>query len=319
MSRLKEPPFYRTNITTQKIMRDVLISLIPIIVMSVYYFGIGSLILISTGIISAVLFEYGFQKLTNQSTKIKDLSAAVTGCLVGLSYPITAPIWIVLLGSFIAIFVKEISGGIGKNTFNPAVFSRVFIKIILTPYMTNWVTPLPDMVSTATPLEFIGNGKNFIESGAPQFMDVFMGNIGGGIGETVKWAILLGLVYLVYRKVIRLEVPVAAILGLFFTTLLFGKSDYQYAFYHVISGTFLFAAVFMVTDYTSGPLNPRGRIYYAIGIGVLTGIIRYVFNLPGGVGISILIMNILAPLIDAFTVPKVFGHKSSSVLYENRK
>ncbi len=316
MIRIKESPFYRTNDSTAKIMRDVIIALLPVNVMAVVNFGPKALLMILSGLVSAVTFEFLFQKLLNRPVTITDLSAAVTGMLVGLSYVVTAPIWIVVLGAFIAIMVKQIPGGLGRNTFNPAVFSRVFIKIILTPFMTNWVTPQPDMVTTATPLEFVGNYQNVIPPEAPELIDVFMGNIGSNIGDGVTWAILIGGIYLVIRRVIRPSLPIAMWAGLFFTALLFGKSNYEYAAYHLVSGTAVFASVFMVTDYTSGPLNPRARIYYALSIGILTGIIRYVFDLPGGVGIAILVMNIFASIIDSYTVPRVFGHRSSSIVHE---
>ncbi|NLY19846.1 MAG: RnfABCDGE type electron transport complex subunit D [Tissierellia bacterium] len=318
--KIKNAPFFRTKTKTANIMIDVLIALIPVSIMAIVNFGFTSLLFIALGMGSAVLFEYGFQKLTNQKSTINDLSAAVTGLLVALSYPVTAPLWIIIFGSFLAIVVaKQLPGGLGKNPLNPAVFSRVFIKITLTPFMTNWVSPLPDMTSTATPLSIIGFGQSSISGLAPNIQDLFLGNIGGGIGETVKWAILLGFAYLVYKRVISGFMPIATLSGLFMTMLLFGKSDYYFAFYHLLSGTVLFASVFMVTDYTSGPLNPRARIYYAFSIGVLTGILRYTFPLPGGVGIAILAMNLLAPIFDTFTTPKVFGHKSSSNILPSRK
>lgn len=320
MSKLSNAPFFRSPIKSQHIMRDVLVALIPVSIMSVVKFGLGALLLMVTGVISAVFFEYLYQKLTKKKPTISDLSACVTGLLVGLSYPVTAPLWVVILGSFIAIvLIKQLPGGIGKNMFNPAVFSRVFIKIILTPFMTNWVTPLPDMTSTATPLEFIGNGQNSLQQGLPSLYDLFMGNLGGNIGETVKWAILLGFLYLVIRGVIHAWMPLASLAGLFLTVLLFGKSDYHYALYHLLSGTVLFASVFMVTDYTSGPINPKAKLIFALGVGILTGVIRYSFDLPGAVGVAILIMNVLAPLIDGFSAPKVFGYHRPAPLVPPRK
>ena len=320
MNIIQKAPFFRSNTKSNTIMAHVLIALLPVSIMAVVKFGIKSLAFIAVGIITAVLFEYIFQKVTKQKVTISDLSACVTGLLVALSFPITAPYWIIVLGSFLAIVVaKQLPGGIGKNPLNPAVFARVIIKVTLTPYMTNWVSPLPDLTSTATPLEFIGNGQESIGAGAPIMQDLFFGNIGGGIGEVVKWAILIGFVYLSITKVINWLMPVATLSGLFLTTLLFGESNYTYALYHVLSGTAMFAAVFMVTDYTSGPLNPKARVYYALLIGVLTGIIRFTFGLPGGIGISILIMNLLAPIFDGFATPKVFGFRRSNNIIENRR
>ena len=319
MKRTRSSPFLRTPATTRTIMMDVLIALMPVSVMAVVQFGIKSLVMILLGITSAVLFEFLYQRFKGKKITIRDLSAAVTGLLVALSYPVTTPLWIIVLGSFIAIvLIKQLSGGIGKNHLNPAVFSRVLIKILFTPTITGWVLPGPDMVSTATPLEFIGNGQTAIAQGAPEMQALFFGAIGGGIGETVKWAIILGAIYLVFRRVISVKVPLATLGGLFFTALLFGKSNPEFALYHVLSGTAMFAAVFMVTDYSSGPLNHRARVYYGLSIGILTGIIRYLFALPGGVGVAILIMNILAPIYDAWFTPRVFGHKGKRVVIETR-
>ena len=319
MTKSRSSPFLRTPASTRTIMRDVLIALMPVSVMAVVQFGIKSLVMILLGITSAVLFEFLYQRFTGKRITIRDLSAAVTGLLVALSYPVTAPLWIIVLGSFIAIIViKQLSGGIGKNHLNPAVFSRVLIKILFTPIITRWVLPGPDLVSTATPLEFIGNGQTAIAQGAPEMQALFFGAIGGGIGETVKWAIILGGLYLVFRRVISLKIPLATLAGLFFMGMLFGKSSLEFATYHVLSGTAMFAAVFMVTDYSSGPLNHRARVYYGLSIGILTGMIRYLFALPGGIGVAILIMNILAPIYDAWFTPRVFGHKGKRVVIETR-
>lgn len=312
-------PFLRASVKTPDIMRDVLIALIPVSIMAVVNFGLRSLWIILIGISSSVVFEYIYQRLTKQEVTIKDLSAAVTGLLVALSYPSNVPFWIILLGSFIAIvLVKQMAGGLGKNIFNPAVFSRVLMKVLFTPIITNWIAPGPDTVSAATPLAFVGNGEKSILAGGPDLSQIFWGDIGGGIGETVKWAIILGFLYLVFRKIIKFEMPLAVMGGLFLTAMLFGESDLNFALYHVLSGTAMFAAVFMVTDYTSSPLNRRARFLYALLIGVLTGVIRQLFDLPGGIGIAILIMNLAAPLLETWIVPRVFGHKGISIISQSR-
>lgn len=310
MIKVKIAPFLRSKDTSHQIMLDVIIALIPVSIMAIINFGVISLIMIILGISSAIFFEYGFQKIFKKQITISDCSAAVTGLLVALSLPPTAPIWVLLFGTFVAIvIIKQLSGGIGKNTFNPAVFARVLIKILFTPWITNWVLPGPDQISVATPLQYIGHGAEKIAEDAPSFNDVFFGYIGGNMGEMVKWAIILGFIYLVFRKIIDFIVPIAMLIGLFLTTLLFSKTDISFAMYHVISGTAMFASVFMITDYTSGPLNKKAKIYYALFIGILTGLLRYMFNLPGGIGVAILIANLLAPIFDALTTPRVFGHK----------
>lgn len=319
MKTMTKAPFLRSPMTTDVIMRDVMIALIPVCVMAVVHFGFRVILMLIVGMFSAVFFEYAFQKYTKQTVTIDDLSAAVTGLLVALSYPVTAPFWILLLGSFIAIVcVKQCAGGLGKNYFNPAVFSRVLIKILFTPWMTNWVSPGLDAVSVATPLEFIGNGQNALANNLPPLTDLLVGNIGGGIGETTKWAIAIGFVYLVARRVIRWEVPVATLAGLFLMGMLFSGSNVTYALYHVLSGTAIFAAVYMVTDYSSSPMHRKARIFYALAIGILTGLIRYAFDFPGGIGIAILLMNLIAPLFDAWNVPRVFGEKGKRVIFETR-
>ena len=310
MSKQLNAPFLRTKATDQGIMRDVLIALAPVSMMAVINFGYRALMMLVLGVVSAVFFEYAYQKLTNREVTVRDLSAAVTGLLLGLSLPVNAPLWMVVFGTAVAILViKQLPGGIGRNTFNPAVFSRVLITILFSPLITDWVLPGTDGVTAATPLSFIGDGSRAVPAEAPSFYDAFMGHIGGNMGEMVKWAILLGFAYLVIRRVISVWVPLAMLAGLFLTTLLFGESDPSFALYHVITGTAMFAAIFMVTDYTSGPLVFKAKIYYALLIGILTGVIRYSFALPGGVGIAILIMNLLAPVLDGACTPRVFGHK----------
>lgn len=318
--KIKKAPFFRRPKNTQTIMLDMVIALTFITIVSTFYFGVRVPIQVAVGVVSAVFFEYAYQKITKQEVTILDLSAVVTGLLVGLSYVVTAPLWIVVLGSFIAIvIVKQLPGGLGRNQINPAVFSRVFMKIILTPLMTSWVTPGPDDVSTATPLTFLGNGAMTLSDRLLELQDAFLGiGIGGNAGETATWAILIAALYLAIRKVIRLEVPIAASLGLFLFAMLTSRSDVIFSLYHVVTGTFLFAAVFMVTDYSSGSLKSKACIYYAFAIGILTGLIRHTYAFPGGVGIAIILMNIIAPYFDSRNHPRVFGHKKNRNYMETR-
>lgn len=315
----KRAPFLHTVDTSFSMMRDMLIALIPVSVMAVVRFGWRAALFIVCGIGSAVLFEYLFQKFTDREITIRDGSAAVTGLLLALSYPSTAPLWIIFFSTFVAIvLIKQLAGGIGRNFLNPAVFTRVLTKILFTPLITNWVMPGPDAVSTVTPLVHIGGGQSLLPPEVPGFYDVFMGHIGGNIGEPVKWAILLGFLYLVIRRVIRFEVPLATLGGLFLVNMLFGRSNLEFALYHVLTGTAMFAAVFMVTDYSTSPLNRRARFYFALGVGILTGVIRHVFQLPGGIGVSILLMNLAVPALEMWIVPRVFGHKDDTAVTETR-
>lgn len=315
----KRAPFLHTGATSFGIMRDVLIALVPVSGMAVVQFGWRAILFIVSGIGSAVLFEYLFQRFTHRDSTIHDGSAAVTGLLLALSYSVTTPLWILVFSTFVAIVpVKQMAGGIGRNHVNPAVFARVLLKILFTPWITGWVMPGPDAVSTATPLEFIGNGQKTVAAGAPDIEALFFGQIGGNMGEVVKWAILLGMLYLVFRRVIRIEIPLAAITGLFLISMLFGESDPYFALYHILSGTALFASVFMVTDYSTSPLNREAKVYFALGVGLLTGIIRHGFALPGGIGIAILAMNLLTPALEQWIVPRVFGHKDETAVTETR-
>ena len=307
---LQNAPFLRREKKTVHIMGDVLIALMPVSVMAVVMFGLRSLLLMVISVATCVFLEFITQRIMKRPSTVYDLSACVTGLLIGLSFPVVTPIWLIVFADFVAIvFIKQLPGGLGRNVFNPAVFARVLSKVLFTPFFTNWVSPLPDMTSTATPLSMIGNGMESVPAGAPSLYQVFMGNIGGNMGETVKWAIILGFLYLSVRKVINPLIPLATLVGLFLTTLLFGGTDPYFALYHVLTGTAMFASVFMVTDYTSGPLHTTGRIYYALIIGILTGILRYVFNLPGGIGIAILIMNMFSPFMDKITEPRAYGEK----------
>lgn len=306
---MKPSPHILSNYASTKIMRDVIIALLFPTAGALYFFGYRVLIMIAIGISTAVFFEYSFQRIMKRTVTIHDLSACVTGYLIALSLPITAPLWTIVLGTFFAIvIVKQVPGGIGKNFFNPAVASRVMLKIFFTPQITNWITPGVDAVSTATPLEFLGHFTRAVSEKLPSVMDLIIGNIGGNIGETSKILILFGFGYLVYKKVIDFRIPFTTIIGLSIVVLIYSGFNFEFMLYHLFSGTLIFASVYMVTDYTSGPLTTQGRIIYAMGIGLICALLRILFNLPGGIGIAILIMNGLSNVINYFATPRVFGH-----------
>lgn len=322
MSRdnLRDAPHIRHSATNQKIMRDVIIALMPVLFAATYAFGLRVLLITAVTVISSVGSEYIYQKLTNKKVSIHDLSAVVTGILLALSLASNVPLWTAVIGSVFAIVViKQLPGGIGNNPLNPAVSARVMLKVFFEPQISNWIEPGPDAISTSTPLEFIGNGAEELTAAVPSFADVFMGNIGGNSGEVVKWAILIGLAYLVIRKIVDIRVPLATLLGTFLFMLLVSSADFTFASYHVLTGTLLFASVFMVTDYTSSPLNPRARIVFGFSVGLMTGILRYVFNFPGGIGIAIITMNLFANKFDASFTQKIFGVNVEEVRHENYK
>lgn len=314
-------PHIRNKKTTSNIMLDVLIALIFPLIAAVYFFGWEVLIMVALGMGTAILSEYAYQKVTHQKITINDNSALVTGALIGLSLPVTAPLWIVVIGSFFAIVVvKQWAGGIGKNYFNPAVAARVMIKAFFTPWITNWVLPGPDAISAATPLSYLGGGASTVASAVPSLSDLFLGlNLGGNVGETSKLMIILGMMYLIFRRVINPKIPLLFILT---TTLVMGfysGFNFDFMMSHALTGTLFFGATFMATDYSSGALTPEGKTLFAIGAGILTGFFRIAFTYPGGVGFAILIMNALAPIIDQKLMPKIYGHKKRPQVIYNRQ
>lgn len=296
------------------IMQQVIIALLFPTVAAVYFFGWRVLLMIAVGVISCVGFEYLFQRWKKQEITIKDYSAAVTGMLLGLSLPVTAPLWSIVVGSAFAILIiKQLPGGIGRNMFNPAVGARVMLKVFFSPWITNWVTPQTggvDAVSTSTPLEFVGNFSQTVPAEVPDLFDLFLGvGLGGNVGETSKLAILIAMLYLIFRKIINAKIPILVVGTVAIITSIYGNFDFTYMMTHVLSGTLLFAATFMATDYSSGPLTPDGKTVFAIGIGLLTALMRIVFNFPGAIGIAILVMNALVPVIDKHLSPRIYGHK----------
>lgn len=322
--KLKETPspHIRTARTSQWVMTQVLIALIPPAIAATYFFGIRVLWMLVLGIGSAVLSEYIYQKAAYQKVRIKDMSAAVTGTLVALSLPVTAPWWTIMIGSMFAILLIKhlIGGGLGRNYFNPAVSARVMLKAFFTPWITNWVLPGPDVLATATPLEFIGNGAQTVSSEVPGLMDLFLGvNLGGNVGETSKLAILIGMLYLIGRKIINPKIPILYILTTMLVVGFWSGFDFQFMMTHALTGTLFFGATYMATDYSSGCFTPQGKTVFAIGCGVLTGVIRIAFNFPGAVGFSILIMNALAPMIDNKLMPRIYGHDARPAVSFDRQ
>ena len=302
-------PHLRSRQTDASIMRDVIIALLFPTAAGLYFFGYWVLVMCAVGIGSAVLFEAGYQRTLDKRVTVGDGSAAVTGLLVALSLPTTAPLWTIILGNaFAIIIVKQLPGGLGRNALNPAVAARVMLKAFFEPQITRWVMPGSDAVSTATPLEYIGHFTRTVSPELPPLSQLFWGYMGGSIGETSKFIILFGFAYLVWRRVIDLRVPVMAVLGTAAAIFLYSGFNLTFTAYHVLSGTLVFAAVYMVTDYSSGPLTIQARIVFAFMIGIITAVLRILFQLPGGIGIAILIMNLFAGVLDQYATPRVIGH-----------
>jgi len=300
-------PHIRSNETVQSVMRDVLIALLPATIFGVITFGTNALILIVLAIVTAVLTEAFIQKyMRKQPVTIKDLSAVVTGLLLALNIPASAPFWLPVVGSIFAIaIVKQAFGGIGHNFMNPALAARAMLMASWPVEMTAWISPGADAVSTATPLGMIAEGASL--SSLPSFLDVALGTVGGCIGETSAILLLLGGLYMLYRGIITWRIPAIYIATVFVFALAFNQLDVMLASYHVLAGGLMLGAFFMATDYASSPVSAKGQMIYAFGCGLLTILIRQFASLPEGVSYSILLMNVATPIIEKYTAPKVFG------------
>ena len=305
-------PHVRAAHTTQTIMRDVIIALMPALIAGVYVYGLRALLVTAVSVISCVIFEGAWEKLFNKTLTIKDLSAVVTGLLLAFNVPVNVPLFVVIIGAFAAIILaKQIFGGIGQNFINPALAGRAFLLAAYPSAMRTFTVPTPgqlgfhiDAVTAATPLELMKNGA--IDE-LPSLMDAFLGNIGGCIGETSTLALIIGGLYLVYRKVIRVHMPLCYLATVWILTFLMNGFDLKLSFYSLFLGGVMLGAFFMITDYTTSPMTMKGQIIFAIGAGMITTLIRLHGGYPEGVSYSILIMNLTVPLIDRYVKTRRFG------------
>lgn len=300
-------PHLRSKTVTQNIMLDVLIALCPALVASAIIFGLRALAVCLVCVATSVLSEYIYRRLMHLSNTITDLSAAVTGLLLAFNLPAGIPLWMAMIGCFVAVvIVKQLFGGIGKNFANPAIVGRIVLLISFATPMTNWAIPkTSDAVSSATPLALLHYGSDAV-SGAtatpPGYLQMFLGNIGGSLGETCTLALLLGGIYLVARKVITPAAPVSFMV----TVLLMAAIMGQDPLYHLLAGGVVLGAIFMATDYVTTPTTERGKILFGVGCGIITMVIRMFSSYPEGVSFAILIMNIVTPHIDRLTTIKAF-------------
>lgn len=304
---LTSSPHLHDKSSTQKIMLDVIIAMLPTILASTIIFGMRSLVVIFTTVLSCVLSEYLSCKFMKRPNSIKDLSAVVTGILLAFSLSVSIPIGIAAFGGFVAIVViKQFFGGLGQNFVNPALCSRIILLISFPAQMTNWPEPFAylkgsaDIITSATPLD-----KSVLTT--VTYFDLFFGNIPGCIGEICSMAILLGGIYLLVKKVISIIIPIFFIGTVFVLTFLMGGDP----IFHIFSGGLLLGAFFMATDYVTSPVTRLERIIFAVGCGFFTVIIRIFGNLPEGVSFSIVLMNILTPLIEKLMLPKPFGKREN--------
>ena len=296
-------PHIHSGASTRRIMLDVIIALLPAAVASAVIFGMRANVILLTCIVSAVLAEALFNVITRREQSVGDLSAVVTGLLLGLNLSTNVPIWQCVIGSVFAIVVvKCLFGGLGRNFANPAITARVFMLIAFSSVAGGALPAVVELEASATPLEQLANGASQL----PSLLDMFIGTYGGAIGETCTAALLLGFVYLLIRKVIRWHIPVVFI-GTVFVCYLIASGDFVFALYQILGGGLFLGAIFMATDYVSSPITTKGRVVFALGCGLLTFIIRYFCSYPEGVSFSILIMNLLVPYIERFTGNKPLG------------
>ena len=296
-------PHIHSGASTRRIMLDVIIALLPAAIASAVIFGMRANVILLTCIVSAVLAEALFNLITRRKQTVGDLSAVVTGLLLGLNLSTNVPVWQCVIGSvFAVVVVKALFGGLGRNFANPAITARVFMLIAFSSVAGGALPAVVELEASATPLEQLANGASQL----PSMLDMFIGTYGGAIGETCTAALLLGFVYLLIRKVIRWHIPVVFI-GTVFVCYLIASGDFVFALYQILGGGLFLGAIFMATDYVSSPITTKGRVVFALGCGLLTFIIRYFCSYPEGVSFSILIMNLLVPYIERFTGNKPLG------------
>ena len=304
-------PHLVTNMDTSKIMLMVLIGLAPSFLVSIYVFGARVSALTAVCIAASMFFEWAWNKLMHKPQTVGDLSAAVTGTLIAFNVPSGLPYWIAIVGCFVAIIVvKQLYGGIGKNVVNPAITARIVLFISFATQMTTW--PLPrmaaDATSTATPLGILAEGGAEL----PSNMQMFLGFIGGSMGEVSALALLIGGLFLIWKKIISPIIPCCFIGTVFVFALIYYAATgdgnaLQMAIFHICAGGVMLGAFFMATDYVTSPLLPMGKVIFGIGCGIITMVIRLWGQYPAGVSFSILIMNCLTPLIEDFCQKRLYG------------
>ena len=318
-------PHVHGNESVKKIMWSVVIALLPALAVSVYYFGLPVLILTLVSIATCMLTEYLIQRfMLKGNVTITDGSAVITGLLLAFNVPSNLPVWILMIGAFVAIAIAKMPfGGLGKNPFNPALVGRVFLLISFPVQMTTWPKPTPvwsfgaaDVITGPTPLgilkEGVKNGQavNDLVSEMPSYVDMLLGQMGGSFGEVSAIAILIGAIFLLIRKVITWEIPVSFLLTAFLFAGIFYLVDpttYVNPCFHLVTGGMMLGACFMATDMVTSPTSRGGMLVFGAGCGLLTIIIRLFGAYPEGVSFSILIMNALVPLINKGFKPKTYA------------
>lgn len=306
-------PHVRDNSSTSNIMKDVCIAMIPTLAFGCFQFGLSALIVVIGTVLACVLAEYLYEKIMKKPITIGDFSAVVTGLILALNMPPEIPVWMPILGGVFAIIVvKQLYGGLGQNFMNPALAARCFLLISFAGSMTRFssLAMKYDSSSTPTPLAFL-KAKGITDAlGQYDLMNMFLGRIPGTIGEVSTIALLIGAVYLVVRKVISLRIPLIYIATVAIFVFVFGDHNPTTVLYHIFGGGLIFGAFFMATDYVSSPVTKMGQVYFAIFIGILTGLFRLFGGNAEGVSYAIIIGNIVAPLLEKATLPKAFGREA---------
>lgn len=319
MLQVSSSPHFRDQATTRRLMLDVIIALVPALIAAVYFYGYRALVVTLISVASAILFEYLSRIIMKRNNTIGDLSAVVTGLLLAFNLPPTVPYWLPVIGSLVAIVaVKQMFGGIGQNFVNPAIAGRIILTLSFPAAMTSWALMAnralesgvvrqlaenvsgTDLIATPTPLYLL---QTVSSSELPGYLNMFLGFKSGCLGEVSILALAIGALYLVIRKVITLWIPLTYIATVMLMTLLAGQDP----IYHLLSGGLVIGAFFMATDYVTSPLTFKGKIFFGIGCGLLTGLIRLFGGMQEGVSFSIILMNILTPHLDRWTIPAVFG------------
>ena len=313
-------PHIRGNETTRSLMLDVVIAMVPALVAAVIVFGIRALTLTAVSVVACIFWEWLYRKILKKDQTVGDLSAVVTGMLLAFVCPVTLPYWMMILGdAFAILLVKQLYGGIGRNFMNPALAGRAALLACYATAMTTWIDPSAskagalgvgaDIVTAATPMAMMKEGGLAAVMETYDLQSMFVGNIGGSLGEVSALALLIGGIYLIARKVITWHIPVAYLGTVAVLTFLFprGNDPLTFMLYNLLGGGLMLGAFFMATDYVTSPVTSKGRIVFGIGCGLLTVFIRYFGGYPEGVCYSILIMNCTTWLIDKYMRPARFG------------
>lgn len=333
-------PHVGSPMTTKKIMLNVILALSPAALASVFIFGLQTLIIMGLSVGACVLAEFLWNLIGKKEQTVSDLSAVVTGLLLGMNLPPVCPIYIPIISGFFAILVvKMLFGGLGKNFANPAITGRIFALLAWTGAMTSYVKPIDysqgffkalvsyfpamfgslDGLTGATPLAVVKASALGAPEGGVPVLNMLVGYTGGSIGEVCAIALLLGGVYLAVRKIIDWKIPTVYIVTVALCTLIFYKDGYQYILPMILGGGLMIGAFFMATDYATSPDTFLGAIIYAIGLGLMTVIIRRYGSYPEGVSFAILFMNLLTPLLDKYCKPRVFGDERKKFFVKKKK